>query len=330
MLLDMETELAALRALVYRCVQLQDRILGLERGLSKRPGRGHAGAGRAQARAARPHAAPQVVRLRARPVDHAHRGAGPRRLRRGPGLRRGAPLPRRPHPAHLRRHQPDPGPDVAEGPGALGAERPWRLFTGAVSVEATPDVLRRRRARPGRRIQPRAALRPAPPRRRTSPSRACTPSALAAMLAYTRAAEALAAHAPPPRATAGWPTASSRARCRSCACTATSSAAGTAAPGVAATREPAPRRCSWARQATERGGGHGEVRAHPRQALRQREPAPARPGPRRLHGLRRWAATIRGRGANIFTQWTGDPTPWAARSCSSASSATSAPPTCGS
>jgi hypothetical protein len=36
---------------------------------------------------------------------------------------------------------------------------------------------------------------------------------LAAMLAYTRAAEALAAHAPAPRATAGWPSASSRARC---------------------------------------------------------------------------------------------------------------------
>ena len=66
MLLDMETELAALRALVYRCVQLQDRILGLERGPSGAPAAARARAGRPQARAARPHAAPQVVRLRAR------------------------------------------------------------------------------------------------------------------------------------------------------------------------------------------------------------------------------------------------------------------------
>ena len=39
MLLDMETEVAALRALVYRCTQLQDRILGLERAAPARPAR---------------------------------------------------------------------------------------------------------------------------------------------------------------------------------------------------------------------------------------------------------------------------------------------------
>ena len=44
-----------------------------------------------------------------------------------------------------------------------------------------------------------------------------------------------------------------------------------------------------------------------RQAVRAREPAPPGAGPRAHAGLRRWAATIRGRGANIFTQWTGDP-----------------------
>jgi alkylation response protein AidB-like acyl-CoA dehydrogenase len=47
MLLDMEAEVAALRALVYRCTQIQDRLLGLERRAGGAGGREHAALRRA-------------------------------------------------------------------------------------------------------------------------------------------------------------------------------------------------------------------------------------------------------------------------------------------
>ena len=50
------------------------------------------------------------------------------------------------------------------------------------------------------------------------------------------------------------------------------------------------------------------LRPHPGQALHPQEPGHPRPGPRGLHRpARSRQAAIRGRGANIFTQWVGDP-----------------------
>ncbi|HEV7498872.1 MAG TPA: acyl-CoA dehydrogenase family protein, partial [Vicinamibacteria bacterium] len=74
-------------------------------------------------------------------------------------------------------------------------ERPWRLYTGAVSVEATPDVLgdgvRDLAAEYNRAL--RYVLRH---RGEDLAFARLHAERLAAMLAYTRAAEALAAHAP--------------------------------------------------------------------------------------------------------------------------------------
>jgi len=74
-------------------------------------------------------------------------------------------------------------------------ERPWRLYTGAVSVEATPDVLgdgvRDLAAEYNRTL--RYVLRH---RGEDLAFARLHAERLAAMLAYTRAAEALAAHAP--------------------------------------------------------------------------------------------------------------------------------------
>ena len=48
-------------------------------------------------------------------------------------------------------------------------------------------------------------------------------------------------------------------------------------------------------------------------------------------GLRRWATTIRGRGANIFTQWAGDPDALGSAVAARAHPPPPrAPPTCGS
>src|SRR5262249_45666708 len=140
MLLDMETELAALRALVYRCTQLQDRILGLER---------------------RPPAAGGPAReLLA--LKRALRDRTP--LLKWCGSERAIAVARAAVQVHggygvvqdydVERHYRDalilP---IYEGTSQIQAlmslkdqsrwalERPWRLLTGAVSVEASPDVL---------------------------------------------------------------------------------------------------------------------------------------------------------------------------------------------
>ena len=208
MLLDMETEAAALRALVYRCTQLQDRIVGLER-------------------AKRPADDPELKRLRralrdrtpllkwfgserplwiARTAVQVHGGYGvvqdygAEKL-----LRDAAVMP------------------IYEGTSQIQAlmslkdqvrwafERPWRVMTGAVSVEAPADVLgdgiremaadynRALRYVLGQTVGITGALKAATGRGRPDPGQLgyalLHAERLAAMLAYTRAAEALAAHA---------------------------------------------------------------------------------------------------------------------------------------
>ena len=196
MLLDMETELAALRALVYRCVQLQDRILGLERGLSKAP--------------------PAAGTRELAGLKRALRDRTP--LLKWFGSERVLWITRTAVQVHggygvvqdydVERHYRDalilP---IYEGTSQIqalmslkdqsrwAAERPWRLFTGAVSVDATPDVR-------GDGVRDLAAeynraLRYVVRHRGEDLAFArLHAERLAAMLAYTRAAEALAAHAP--------------------------------------------------------------------------------------------------------------------------------------
>ncbi len=189
MLLDMETEVAALRALVYRCVSLQDRILGLER----------------QPAAARPG---ELARLK-----RALRDRTP--LVKWFGAERTIAIARSAVQVHggygvvadydVERHYRDalilP---IYEGTSQIQAlmslkdqarwarERPWRLLTGAVSVEVSPDVL-------GDGVRDLAAEYNRTLRfvvGRTDPAFArLHAERLVAMLSYTRAGEALAAHA---------------------------------------------------------------------------------------------------------------------------------------
>ena len=189
MLLDMEMETAALRALVYRCLSLQDRILGLER----------------QPAAARPG---ELARLK-----RALRDRTP--LVKWFGAERTIAIARSAVQVHggygvvadydVERHYRDalilP---IYEGTSQIQAlmslkdqarwarERPWRLLTGAVSVEVSPDVL-------GDGVRDLAAEYNRTLRfvvGRTDPAFArLHAERLVAMLSYTRAGEALAAHA---------------------------------------------------------------------------------------------------------------------------------------
>jgi alkylation response protein AidB-like acyl-CoA dehydrogenase len=190
MLLDMETELAALRALVYRCVQLQDRILGLERG------KGDARELAALKRALRDRT-PLLKWFGSERVLWITRTAV--QVHGGYGVVQDYDVER-----HYRDALILP---IYEGTSQIQAlmslkdqarwatERPWRLFTGAVSVEAAPDVLgdgvRDLAAEYNRAL--RYVLRH---RGRDLAFARLQAERLTAMLAHTRAAEALAAHAP--------------------------------------------------------------------------------------------------------------------------------------
>jgi hypothetical protein len=196
MLLDMETELAALRALVYRCVQLQDRILGLERGLSKAPSTAATRELAGLKRALRDRT-PLLKWFGSERVLWITRTAV--QVHGGYGVVQDYDVER-----HYRDALILP---IYEGTSQIqalmslkdqsrwAAERPWRLFTGAVSVDATPDVrgdgVRDLAAEYNRAL--RYVLRH---RGEDLAFARLHAERLAAMLAYTRAAEALAAHAP--------------------------------------------------------------------------------------------------------------------------------------
>jgi alkylation response protein AidB-like acyl-CoA dehydrogenase len=190
MLLDMETEVAALRALVYRCAQLQDRILGLERG------KGDPRELAALKRALRDRT-PLLKWFGSERTLRVTRTAV--QVHGGYGVVQDYDVER-----HYRDALILP---IYEGTSQIQAlmslkdqarwamERPWRLFTGAVSVEAPADVL-------GDGVRDLAAEYNRALRyvlRRRGPELAFArlhAERLTAMLAYTRAAEALAAHAP--------------------------------------------------------------------------------------------------------------------------------------
>jgi alkylation response protein AidB-like acyl-CoA dehydrogenase len=138
MLLDMETELAALRALVYRCTQLQDRIVGLERS-------GQAGAARALAALKRElrDRTPLVKWFGAERALWITRTAV--QVHGGYGVVQDYDVER-----HYRNALILP---IYEGTSQIqalmslkdqvkwGLERPWRLAFGPVGVEAPPDTL---------------------------------------------------------------------------------------------------------------------------------------------------------------------------------------------
>jgi len=207
MLLDMEAEVAAMRALVYRSTALQDRILGLER----------AGGG---------VAARELARLK-----RALRDRTP--LLKWFGSERTLWIARTAVQVHggygvveeydVERHYRDalilP---IYEGTSQIQAlmslkdqvrwtlERPHRLVTGAVAVEAPPDTLgdavremaaeynRTLRYVVGQSLGVAGAIRVArgkEPERGRMAYALLSAERLCAMLAYTRAAEALAAHA---------------------------------------------------------------------------------------------------------------------------------------
>jgi alkylation response protein AidB-like acyl-CoA dehydrogenase len=190
MLLDMEMELAALRALVFRCVQLQDRILGLERG------KGDARELAALKRALRDRT-PLLKWFGSERALWITRTAV--QVHGGYGVVQDYDVER-----HYRDALILP---IYEGTSQIQAlmslkdqarwatERPWRLWTGAVSVEATPDMLgdgvRDLASEYNRTL--RYVLRHRGPDLAFAKLQA---ERLTAMLAYTRAAEALAAHGP--------------------------------------------------------------------------------------------------------------------------------------
>jgi alkylation response protein AidB-like acyl-CoA dehydrogenase len=207
-LLDMETETAALRALVYRCTALQDRILGLERA--------GAGAHEKELAALRRALRDRTPLLKwfgaertlwiTRAAVQVHGGYG---VVQDYGVER-----------HYRDALILP---IYEGTSQIQAlmslkdqvrwalQRPWRVMTGAVDVEATPDRLgddlremageynRALRYVLGQTVGVRGVLKAVAGRGAPEPSELgyalLHAERLAAMLAYTRAAEALAAHA---------------------------------------------------------------------------------------------------------------------------------------
>jgi 3-(methylthio)propanoyl-CoA dehydrogenase len=209
MLLDMETELAALRALVYRCTQLQDRILGLER----RPAAtGGATAELATLKRALRDRTPLVKWFGSERALWITRTAV--QVHGGYGVVQDYDVER-----HYRDALILP---IYEGTSQIQAlmslkdqarwvaERPWRLLTGAVSVEASADVLgdgvrdladeynrtlRHVLARSGgtRAMAARLLGRPAEPSEDDLAPARLHAERLAAMLSYARAAEALAA-----------------------------------------------------------------------------------------------------------------------------------------
>ena len=210
MLLDMETEIAALRALVYRCVQLQDRILGLERLPA-----GTAAAEIAAARRALRDRTPLLKWFGSERALWVARTAV--QIHGGYGVVQDYDVER-----HYRDALILP---IYEGTSQIQAlmslkdqsrwamEKPWRLLTGAVSVEAAGDVLgdgvrdlAAEYNRTLRYVMARSGGLGAVVSRALGRGGAIAADDLAfarlhaerltAMLAYTRAAEALAAHAP--------------------------------------------------------------------------------------------------------------------------------------
>jgi hypothetical protein len=212
LLFDMEAEVAALRALVYQCTALQDRILGLERA----PG----------------GATAEVARLKVRLRDRTP-------LVKWFGSERTLWVARSAVQVHggygvvqeydVERHYRDAlilpiyeGTSQIQGLMSLKdqmrwvVERPWRLITGAVRVDAAPDTLGdgvREMADEYNRafrycfregvgaagLLRQLASRGAEPDRDRLGYALLHAERLCAMLAYTRAAEALAAHAPASR-----------------------------------------------------------------------------------------------------------------------------------
>jgi alkylation response protein AidB-like acyl-CoA dehydrogenase len=211
MLLDMEAETAALRALVYRCTQLQDRVSGLER----------------SGGAAAPAAQRELVSLR-----HELRDRTP--LVKWFGAERTLWVARTAVQIHggygvvqdygVERHYRDalilP---IYEGTSQIQAlmslkdqlrwalSRPWRVLTGAVRVQAPADALGdevREMAREYNRalrftvnetlgpggVLHALARRAEPPREQIAYA-LLSAERLATMLSYTRAAEALSSHA---------------------------------------------------------------------------------------------------------------------------------------
>jgi len=209
LLLDMEAEVAAQRALVYRCTQLQDRIVGLERA---------AGAGASKELAAVKRAlrdrTPVVKWFGAERTLWITRAAV--QVHGGYGVVQEYDVER-----HYRDALILP---IYEGTSQIQAlmslkdqlkwarERPWRLLGGPLAVEAPPDILgdalremaseynRTLRSVLRQSLGPFGLLRllaprEAPERDSFSYALLCA-ERLCAMLAYVRAAEALLAVAP--------------------------------------------------------------------------------------------------------------------------------------
>ena len=206
MLLDMEAEVAALRALIYRCTQLQDRLVGLERS-------GGAGSEVASTRRQLRGLTPLVKWLGAERALWVARTAV--QVHGGYGVV---------HEYDVERHYRDalilP---IYEGTSQIQAlmslkdhlrwmlERPWRLLSGPASVEVPPDPLgdgvRDMAAEYNRALRyvvragvgMGALLSAAWSRREPDRGRLgyalLHAERLAAMLAFTRAAEALCAQA---------------------------------------------------------------------------------------------------------------------------------------
>jgi alkylation response protein AidB-like acyl-CoA dehydrogenase len=207
-LIDMETESAALRALIYRCTQLQDRIVGLER-------QGAAGQEReltALRRALRDRTplvkwfGAERTLWMARAAVQVHGGYG---VVQDYGVER-----------HYRDALILP---IYEGTSQIQAlmslkdqvrwalQRPWRVVSGAAQVEAPPNVLgdgvremageynRALRYVLGQTMGVAGVLKAisgrGAPERDDLGYALLHAERLAAMLAFTRAAEALAAHA---------------------------------------------------------------------------------------------------------------------------------------
>jgi hypothetical protein len=208
MLLDMDTEVAAMRALVYECTQLQDRILGLTRGGAAGPP-----AELARLRRALRDRTPLVKWFGAertlwvaRTAVQVHGGYG---VVQEYGVER-----------HYRDALILP---IYEGTSQIQAlmslkdqvkwamQRPWRLLSGAVQVEAPHDVLgdgvrelageynHAFRYVLRQSVGAAGVLKALTGRGRPEPRdlgyALLHAERLAAMLAYTRAAEALAASA---------------------------------------------------------------------------------------------------------------------------------------
>ncbi|HUG52210.1 MAG TPA: acyl-CoA dehydrogenase family protein [Vicinamibacteria bacterium] len=205
LLLDMEAETAALRALVYRCTELQDRIIGLER----RPSEARPGELAGLKRELRDRT-PLVKWLGAERTLWVARAAV--QVHGGYGVVREYDVER-----HYRDALILP---IYEGTSQIQAlmslkdqarwvrERPWRVFTGAVAVEASPDVLgdavrdlAAEYNRTLRHVLLRSGGLGAMVARRLPADEDLAfarlhAERLTAMLAHVRAAEALAAHAP--------------------------------------------------------------------------------------------------------------------------------------